>query len=383
MIIDWAQGNNNSFANLALGGYDESLLQTHNVTFDLMVPSERDLSVGLQSITIGNTTTQLLPDPILTFIDAGVSHIWLPITACEAFQKQFNLTWDPDLELYLVSDTVRRKLLAQNVNITFTLLNDVQPSSASPKVTIVLPYSAFDLQLTAAYPGVANSSRYFPIRQAANATQYTLGRAFLQHAYVIADYERNQFSVHQTLFPASAEPQLRAILPPASDATATGPAAVTSTASPGSSPPSGGLPLGVIVAIAVAASVFVVVVSFAAVLWRRRAKRRSMARGGASDDTKHFPWETHEAAEIDGKDSLRPELKPPRAVEADAMPKRTPENTSELQAYNNFLSRCSVREEPSELHGDDNLYELDVQSEYTATSGHSGRKQPDTSNGRA
>ena len=62
-----------------------------------------------------------------------------------------------------------------------------------------MPYSAFDL--TVGWPIVNSSTRYFPIRRAQNNTQFTLGRTFLQYAYVIADYERSNFSVSQALFP--------------------------------------------------------------------------------------------------------------------------------------------------------------------------------------
>jgi len=43
-----------------------------------------------------------------------------------------------------------------------------------------LPYAAFDL--VADYPLVIDSSRYFPLMRAANESQYTLGRTFLQEA---------------------------------------------------------------------------------------------------------------------------------------------------------------------------------------------------------
>ena len=44
-------------------------------------------------------------------------------------------------------------------------------------------------------------------------TTDTLGRAFLQEAYVVADYERSNFSVHQVAF--STQPQnIVAIYPP-------------------------------------------------------------------------------------------------------------------------------------------------------------------------
>jgi len=55
--------------------------------------------------------------------------------------------------------------------------------------SIVLFYAAFDLQAT--YLIYNNSTRYFPIRCAAN--EYTLGRTFLQEAYVIANYEHSNF----------------------------------------------------------------------------------------------------------------------------------------------------------------------------------------------
>jgi len=71
-------------------------------------------------------------------------------------------------------------LLSMNPNITFTLAN-----TGGQTLDIVLPYSAFDL--TASFPVLANgtnSTNYFPIRRADNDTQYTLGRVFLQEAYV-------------------------------------------------------------------------------------------------------------------------------------------------------------------------------------------------------
>ena len=65
-------------------------------------------------------------------------------------------------------------------------------------VDIVMGYRSFDL--TAEYPIVNNATRYFPLKQAQNDSQYTLGRTFLQDAYVIADYDRSNFSVSQAVF---------------------------------------------------------------------------------------------------------------------------------------------------------------------------------------
>ena len=63
-----------------------------------------------------------------------------------------------------------------------------------------MSYSSFDL-IDKSTGADGNGTRYFPLRRAENATQYTLGRAFFQDAYVIADYERSTFSISQAVFP--------------------------------------------------------------------------------------------------------------------------------------------------------------------------------------
>jgi hypothetical protein len=83
------------------------------------------------------------------------------------------------------------RLLTLNPSVSFSLGNDNNPANW---VTITLPYAAFDLQVS--HPFYTVRTNYFPIRRAKNSTQYTLGRTFLQEAYVIADYERANFSIH-------------------------------------------------------------------------------------------------------------------------------------------------------------------------------------------
>lgn len=61
-----------------------------------------------------------------------------------------------------------------------------------------LPYGAFDLQANS--PFYSNATNYFPLRRAANSTQYTLGRTYLQEAYLVVDYEQSNFSVNQAVF---------------------------------------------------------------------------------------------------------------------------------------------------------------------------------------
>lgn len=207
---------------LTLGGYDTSRFTPNDVDFTFASDISRDLVVGLQSIKYSDskaTSQDLLSEGILAFIDSTVPHIWLPLSACQAFEKAFGLNYDNESGLYLVDSSLHETLLAQNANITFTLGNEVDGGKT---VDIVLPYLSFDLQ--AVSPFVKNSSRYFPLRRAVNDTQFTLGRTFFQESYVfrknfdeastdilrylIVDYERSNFSVSQAIFLENAQQNL-------------------------------------------------------------------------------------------------------------------------------------------------------------------------------
>lgn len=138
--------------------------------------------VGLQSITstaANGSTISLLPNSILTFIDSTLPFIWLPLEACQAFENAFGLTYNDTDRLYTIDDTLHHTLTARNPNFTFQIGNSL---TGGPTVDIALPYASFDLLVS--YPRVLNATRYFPLKRAANDTQYTLGRTFLQEAYV-------------------------------------------------------------------------------------------------------------------------------------------------------------------------------------------------------
>ncbi|KAF4631167.1 hypothetical protein G7Y89_g6965 [Cudoniella acicularis] len=200
---------NQVLGSLTLGGYDRSKFVANDVTWSLYGQDIRDLTVQIDSITStsGSSQTSLLPNSIPAFLDSGLPYIWLPAESCALFEKAFNLTWNNDTELYPLSDSQHQALLAQNPNITFTLGN----LTAGAVVNITLPYAAFDL--TAVPPFVTNTTKYFPLKRAANYTQYTLGRVFFQEAYVIADYERGNFSVSQCSWVANTQQDIVAIRP--------------------------------------------------------------------------------------------------------------------------------------------------------------------------
>ncbi|MCJ1384348.1 hypothetical protein MMC17_007464 [Xylographa soralifera] len=263
-------------ASLTLGGYDASKFVSSDLLFDFAPDNSRDLVVGIQSITYDisevshSISGSLLSQPILSFIDSTVSHVWLPIDVCQAFERVFGLVYDPLSELYLVNDSLHESLLAQNPSFTFRIATD---DTSSETVNITLPYASFDQMVTTAYPNVTNSSSYFPLRRAANDSQYTLGRAFLQESYLIADYERSQFSINQCIFSENMTENIRAI-PALAVSNTTG---STPTVEP---PP---LSRGLIAITVILPILFVILLGsiFTFILRRRRQKREQQAASAA------------------------------------------------------------------------------------------------------
>lgn len=186
-------------SSLTLGGYDSSRFVPNDISFGFAPDNERDIVVGILGIT-ANTATKsninLRPrDPFTMYIDSTVAELWLPVEVCKAFEQTFGLKYDNDTSLYLVDDNLHSRLLAENPSITFSL---GQQYASDATVNITLPYSAFDLEADPPYRGLQNSTKYFPIRQGSDESQFVLGKTFLQEAYLIVDWERQNFSVSAT-----------------------------------------------------------------------------------------------------------------------------------------------------------------------------------------
>lgn len=169
---------NGVFGSLTLGGYDASKFQPNSLTWAFNEDVTRDLVVNVDSIwmSTGSTNVTLSNKTFAAFIDSTIPYFYLPLDACRQFEQAFGLTYDTASQLYLVNDTLRASLQAKAPTVTFSLAN----LTSSERVNITLPYNAFDLK--ASWPLVTNDTAYFPLRQAADETQTTLGRAFLQEA---------------------------------------------------------------------------------------------------------------------------------------------------------------------------------------------------------
>ncbi|MCJ1320348.1 hypothetical protein MMC15_005686 [Xylographa vitiligo] len=345
---------------LTLGGYDTSRFIQSPVSCNFADDISRNIVVGIKSITTtaGNSsdaTMSLLPNGFLAFVDAGVSHIWLPLEVCQAFETTFGLIYDPTTELYLINDTLHDILVTRNASITFQLANDLTSVNT---VSITLPYAGFDLELTPNYPGIMNQTRYFPIRRAANDSQNTLGRTFLQEAYLIADYERSNFSINPVIFADSYEPNLQAILPPSNSSNTT-----TSTShSPLNNPTSTALTAGAIAGIVVSAfsvAVILAVGIFVGVRKRRtqwRLQRLGRKRNGSNNLVL-------EKAELHNSDI---DLSRPKMGELQEEGSATPElpSTYQQKAELEALGRQRL-----ELQGCVNVYEMEVPPRKGSTKG--------------
>ncbi len=324
-----------AFGSLTLGGYDTTRFVQNNVTFAFGPDSSRDLVVAIQSITSDAATSPLLSNVIYAYIDSLIPNIWLPVEACKAFEQAFGLTYNETAELYFVNDTLHDRLVSQNPNVTFKLVSS--SSTGKNTVDIVMHYGSFDL--TAKYPIINNATRYFPLKQAQNDSQYTLGRAFLQDAYVIADYDRSNFSVSQAVFPnGSNTQQIVAIhrpedmLPPTHRKT---------------------LSTGAIVGIAVCAVVSSSVITAAIIRYRARKRTKERAQklfsvGEGIDrvQAKHGDGEmigfqqsdylempVTEPKELAAIDARRPELPAQPETPVCEMPEQTPELKGDLVAH--------------------------------------------------
>jgi hypothetical protein len=276
---------------LILGGYDTTRFDPAGVSFQFSSDPERLLSLGVQSITSDSSLLgpySMTEAGYLAVVDSTVSQLWLPDDVCDKFVKAFDLEYDRWTDLFLISDATHEKLL--KLNPTFTLRLGNTAESTNQFVNIEIPYAAFDLQ--ASYPMYRSAKNYFPIRRAKNENQYTLGRAFLQQAYLIVDYERGNFTVNQAVFPnPMPDPDIVTIYPSDYQPPSTDTGADSSSSS-GSS--SGGLSTGAIAGIAVAIAALALLAAVAAVLYlRRRRTRRQGEQIELPDNETNLPGGAH------------------------------------------------------------------------------------------
>ncbi|KAF2819884.1 acid protease, partial [Ophiobolus disseminans] len=190
-----------TFGSLVLGGYDSTRFEPNNLTFPFGTDISLDLQVAIQRITIDGRKDALMNKPIISYISTLIPDIWLPSEACTQFSKTFRLSFNTTSKDFYINSTMHELNLVDNPIVNF----QVGPEASGSSIVIRLPYWNFYLaaQGTNFDSGTAKGIFRFPMKQASNDTQYLLGRAFLQSAYLSVDYERNIFNLSQALYPSS------------------------------------------------------------------------------------------------------------------------------------------------------------------------------------
>ena len=247
-------------------------LESIRVTADPSAASNGSTGWPGESITL-----QEPGDAALYMIDSSTPYLWLPESVCLQFEKALGLTYDPNVELYTFGNRSSQHDVVVGWNLTFTFVVADEVGS-SRTVSLAMPYGAFDLQLSYPFPGLdadefSPATDYFPLRKAANDTQYTLGRAFLQESLLLVDNDRGNFSLFPAVFPSGMDILLVDIIPPIGGETFrdAGPVPVPPTAS------GKGSTIGIAVGVAVGVTVLI----GAALWWWWWSRRRSRKpRGG-------------------------------------------------------------------------------------------------------
>ena len=291
----------------------------------------------------------------MTFVDSTVPQIWLPLDACQQFEKYFGIAYDDKTDLYLVNTSTHSRLLRQNASLAFQLGND--PNSGASTI-INFPYASFDM--TVAYPIVNQSTNYFPIRRAANDSQYTLGRAFLQESYLTVDYERKSFAISQAVFSDNAAQQITPIQ-------SVNDSAITTTTATPSKKISGGAIAGIVIGII---AVIALIIAGALLYWRRLKHPKSPAKPTTPDlsneleDSKPLP---HGAGELSAIGNSEPghlddegAFSPDRKMEMEGTTPLSEKSRIELEGSQGRMEMEGSPKMAHEMPGSSAAYEMDA-----------------------
>lgn len=189
--------------NLVLGGYDKSRMGD-GLEVKMNGNGNHTLIVGIQSIEyqpnrdVDTETYSMTADRqtgFLATIDSTLPYLWLPDDICDKFAESFRLEYDEDSNVYTFNSSARSYNNQQNATVVFKIGQDENLNNQA--ATISLPWAAFNLESSA--PPFTNSTPYFPIRKSPNGI-FVLGRAFLQEAYIVVDFERENFTVAPVIY---------------------------------------------------------------------------------------------------------------------------------------------------------------------------------------
>jgi hypothetical protein len=201
-------GSNGAQGSLVLGGYDERRMIRNDVVFPFGKDRLRLHVVWVERITLagnslgrGNATFDLSRTNYKCLVDSTRPFIYLPPQVYDDIVQTLGLQYDNRTERLIIPDGAMKTLQQRQPSLSFQIApldRDQKPANRSA-VTITLPFESLILRTDYTMATKNQSFRYVPLQKTTNSSLYVLGRAFLQNAYFVSDYERNSFSIHQAV----------------------------------------------------------------------------------------------------------------------------------------------------------------------------------------
>ena len=184
---------------LWLGGYDAIRLsgpvstQQVNEQFHLEIDLY-DIGIGVESggspfpytsrqgiLSDGNTS---ITGTIPVLMDPASPYLSLPNSTCASITRDLPVTYQAGYGLYFWNTTDPRyaRITTSPSYLSFTFRLTRSTASTDGNITINVPFQLLDLTLDA--PLISTPTSYFPCQPPLSGQQYSLGRAFLQAAFI-------------------------------------------------------------------------------------------------------------------------------------------------------------------------------------------------------
>ena len=211
---------------LTLGGYDAARFADHGDKFvlgtDDNFPYMSVRGIEMERAAV-DTSRGWIDSPIIisdnntaftALIDTSTPFLWLPDHVCDSIAVGLEITYNSTLDLYtLTNEQYQRYGAEDGPNFVFSFSsrdnNDDfgDPLNVPGVVNITIPSRA--LVSTLQYPfkneAIAYGDPavpYFSVRRYGNdSSSFIFGRSFLQEAYLLTQYDKGTFSIHQARFP--------------------------------------------------------------------------------------------------------------------------------------------------------------------------------------
>ncbi|ORY55838.1 aspartic peptidase domain-containing protein, partial [Pseudomassariella vexata] len=143
-------------------------------------------------------------------IDPCTPYLNLPKSTCDALAAELPVTYDEGLGLYLWNTwSIDYHRIVQSASaLTFTFI-DPNNSNLRGVINISVPF--MHLNLTLEEPLVDQPTAYFPCYAITHNDKFALGRAFLQDAFIGANFEKAVYFLAQAPGAGSGYPDIKVI----------------------------------------------------------------------------------------------------------------------------------------------------------------------------